>query len=202
MGEFIRKLQRLLPLFCIAVTSCLILSNRAWAAQGAFDSVLITLAFIVLILVILLVVFIPTIVAFRREHPNRWLIFIVNLAFGGTVVGWVAALVWALHYAHISEDGSNGGESGINLFVNDPVAVRVEPDFHQNVSVPSPAKNDGISSRPKPTPSSTTKAKAQNQDAIAALHRLNTLFESGAITADEYTALRTPILNRYINATE
>lgn len=71
MGEFIRKLQRLLPLFCIAVTSCLILPSQAWAAQGAFDSLLITLAFIVLILVILLVVFIPTIVAFRRGHPNR-----------------------------------------------------------------------------------------------------------------------------------
>ena len=161
---------------------------------------LITLAFIVLILVILLVIFIPTIVAFRREHPNRWLIFVVNLAFGGTVVGWVAALVWAQHYAHISEEGSNGGESGINLFVNDPVAVRVEPDFHQNVSVGLPVVNGGISSIP--TPSSTTKAKARNQDAIAALHRLNTLFESGAITADEYTALKPPILNRYIHATE
>ncbi|MEJ5087167.1 superinfection immunity protein [Brucella pseudogrignonensis] len=198
MGEFIRKLQRLLPRSCIAVTSCLILPSQAWAAQGAFDSLLITLAFIVLILVILLVAFIPTIVAFRREHPNRWLIFVVNLAFGGTVVGWVAALVWALHYAHISEEGSNGGESGINLFVNDPVAVRVEPDFHQNVSATSPAINDEISS----TPSSTTNAKAQNQDAISALHRLNTLFESGAITADEYTALKAPTLNRYIHATE
>ena len=200
MGEFIRKLQRLLPLFCIAVTSGMILPSQALAAQDAFDSLLITLAFIVLILVILLVVFIPTIVAFRREHPDRWLIFVVNLAFGGTVVGWVAALVWALHYAHISEEGSNGGESGINLFINDPVAVRVEPDFHQNVSVGLPAVNDGMSSIQ--TPSSTTKAKAQNQDAIAALHRLNTLFESGAITADEYTALKPPILNRYIHATE
>lgn len=202
MGKYIRKFKRLLPLACMAGMLTLILSGRAWAAQGAFDSLLITLAFIAVVLAILLVLFIPTIVAFRREHPNRWLILVVNLAFGGTVVGWVAALVWALHYAHISEEGSNGGESGINLFVNNPVAVRVDPDFHQNLSVPSPAINDGISSRPKPTPSSTTKAKAQNQDAIAALHRLNTLFESGAITADEYTALKTPILNRYIHATE
>lgn len=150
MGKFIRKLQRLLPLFCIAVTFFLILQGRAWAVQGAFDSLLITLAFIAFILVLLLVLFIPTIVAFRREHPNRWLIFIVNLAFGGTVVGWVAALVWALHYAHISEEGSNGSESGINVFVNDPVVVRVEPDCHQNVSVALPAVNDGISSTPTP----------------------------------------------------
>lgn len=188
-----RKLQRLLPLFCTAGILTLTLSTRAWAAQGAFGSLLITLAFIAFVLAILLVLFIPTIVAFRREHPNRWLIFVVNLAFGGTVVGWVAALVWALHYAHISEEGSNGGESGINLFVNDPIAVRVEPDFSQNHAGQSPKMNERMSSSP---------AEAQNQDTIAALHRLKTLFESGAITADEYSALKTPILNRYILGTE
>ena len=187
MGEFIRKLQRLLPLFCIAVTSGLILPNRAWAAQSAFDSVLITLALIVLILVILLVVFIPTIVAFRREHPNRWLIFVVNLAFGGTVVGWVAALVWALHYAHISEDGSNGGESGINLFTNDPVTMRIEPALN-NAQMPI-----------DPSLQATAQALTAKDDAVATLQRLKALADSGAISTEEYAALKASVLQRLVN---
>lgn len=187
MGEFIRKLQRLLPLFCIAVTSGLILPSQAWAAQSAFDSLVITLAFIVLILVILLVVFIPTIVAFRREHPNRWLIFVVNLAFGGTVVGWVAALVWALHYAHISEDGSNGGESGINLFANDPVTMRIEPALN-NANVPF-----------DPVLQAAVQTRTTEDDAVSTLQRLKALADNGAISAEEYAALKAPVLQRLVS---
>jgi hypothetical protein len=38
----------------------------------------------------------PTIVAFRRDHPNRWIILVINVAFGGTILGWGIALAWAL----------------------------------------------------------------------------------------------------------
>jgi len=41
--------------------------------------------------------FMPTIVAFSRKHRNRWLILVLNLAFGATLVGWVIALVWAMN---------------------------------------------------------------------------------------------------------
>ena len=29
----------------------------------------------------------PSMVAFRRDHPNRWVILLINLAFGGTLAG-------------------------------------------------------------------------------------------------------------------
>jgi hypothetical protein len=35
----------------------------------------------------------PTILAFRRRHPDRWLIGVTNLILGATGVGWVVALV-------------------------------------------------------------------------------------------------------------
>lgn len=38
----------------------------------------------------------PTILAFRRKHHNRQAIAALNLLAGWTVVGWIAALVWAL----------------------------------------------------------------------------------------------------------
>lgn len=71
----------------------------------------------------------PSIVAFRRQHPNRWLILAVNVMLGATGIGWAVALVWAFQAAHRSGEpgGSHGGESGLNLFVNDIRTVRVLP---------------------------------------------------------------------------
>jgi hypothetical protein len=43
----------------------------------------------------LALLFLPTLVARSRNHPNVLPIFLVNLFFGWTFVGWVVALVWA-----------------------------------------------------------------------------------------------------------
>jgi len=39
--------------------------------------------------------FCPTIIAVSRKHPNGTAIIVLNVFLGWTVVGWVAALVWA-----------------------------------------------------------------------------------------------------------
>lgn len=46
-------------------------------------------------LVIGIVFALPTLIAFVRRHPHRWLIFLVNAFAGPTVVGWFIALVWS-----------------------------------------------------------------------------------------------------------
>jgi hypothetical protein len=43
-----------------------------------------------------LIHFLPTIIAGSRHVHNFWWIFVINLFFGWTLVGWVIALVWAL----------------------------------------------------------------------------------------------------------
>jgi hypothetical protein len=40
--------------------------------------------------------FLPTFIAANRHVQNFWWIFLINLFFGFTVIGWVIALVWAL----------------------------------------------------------------------------------------------------------
>ena len=57
----------------------------AFVALGALVGLASTLALL----------FLPTLVAIARKHPNRVPIFLVNLFFGWTFVGWVVALVWA-----------------------------------------------------------------------------------------------------------
>ncbi len=39
----------------------------------------------------------PTIIAFTRRHRNRWVIGIVNLVFGFTLIVWLVCLIWALN---------------------------------------------------------------------------------------------------------
>jgi hypothetical protein len=39
--------------------------------------------------------FLPTLIAKFHHHPNTSAIFLVNLFFGWTFVGWVISLIWA-----------------------------------------------------------------------------------------------------------
>jgi hypothetical protein len=57
-------------------------------------------AVIVLLLQLLLLLalasyLLPTIVAVVRNHPNALAIYLINLFFGWTLVGWVGTLVWS-----------------------------------------------------------------------------------------------------------
>jgi hypothetical protein len=52
-------------------------------------------AFIVIIIAALAFNFIPTIIAKRRGMASVVGLFVVNLLFGWTVVGWVVCLIWA-----------------------------------------------------------------------------------------------------------
>ena len=48
------------------------------------------------LLIVLAIYFVPTLVAIKREHHNLAAIIALNVLLGWTILGWVAALVWAL----------------------------------------------------------------------------------------------------------
>ena len=48
----------------------------------------------VLILLVVLS-FLPTVIALLRGHHNSFAIFLTNLLLGWTVVGWIIALIWS-----------------------------------------------------------------------------------------------------------
>jgi hypothetical protein len=50
----------------------------------------------VLIGMIILCYFFPTIIAVSRHHRNGSAIFLVNLFFGWSVIGWLIALIWSV----------------------------------------------------------------------------------------------------------
>jgi hypothetical protein len=61
------------------------------------------IAGLILLVISLGIYFLPTIWAKERRHHNAAAIFVVNLLFGWTLIGWAAALVWALtRPAHVT----------------------------------------------------------------------------------------------------
>jgi hypothetical protein len=61
-----------------------------------------TVTLLILVALCLLVYFLPAIVAKEREHPNATAITVLNLILGWTLLGWVAALVWALTVSRVA----------------------------------------------------------------------------------------------------
>jgi hypothetical protein len=47
------------------------------------------------LVIVLLLYFVPSVVAFVRGHHNKWAIFALNLLLGWTFLGWIGALVWS-----------------------------------------------------------------------------------------------------------
>ena len=143
-------------------------------AFGAFVLALVPLAWAFYLL--------PTIIAFRRHHPNRWLITAVNVFLGGTGIGWAGALVWAFHAAHRTEqaDGSHGGESGLKLFVNDVQRVRM-------IGVGPGPVEPAAPPRDAPLSAST---------AVAELEQLGRLRGGGHLSEAEFAHLKASVLQR------
>jgi hypothetical protein len=134
----------------------------------------IVIALVGMIFVLLCVAyFIPTYIAFKRRHPNRWAILAINVALGGTGIAWLGALVWACNAVHLSPDGSDGGESGLNIFANDPISL---------------------------TSSGTSSNLALSPDPVEQLLRLKTLLDAGAVSPEEYATLRKPFLDLAMRA--
>ena len=55
-----------------------------------------TMPELLLVVLIFAFYFLPTLIAFLRQHKNKPAIFLLNLLLGWTVLGWVVSLVWSV----------------------------------------------------------------------------------------------------------
>ncbi len=131
----------------------------AWASDDGTGVVVI----LFVIIAAVAIYYAPTFIAFNRGHPNRWIIFAVNTFLGATGIIWLVLLIWGLRAVHISPTENDGGESGLNVFVNDETRFRV---IHEK------------------------SAPAAGADVASQLVRLKGLLDSGGITAAEYEQLK------------
>jgi len=54
------------------------------------------IAAFVFIFLALVFYFIPSFIATLRDAQHSRMIFLINLVFGWTVLGWIASLIWAI----------------------------------------------------------------------------------------------------------
>lgn len=64
----------------------------SWFSSMSWGSYLLIIS-----LIIFVIYFLPTIIAFNRNHRNRWVIFLINIVFGATLIGWLIALIWSMN---------------------------------------------------------------------------------------------------------
>ena len=61
---------------------------------GGF-SIIFTLLLLFLGIIGLVIYFIPTVIALKRNHINKVPIILVNILLGWSFIGWIVALIWA-----------------------------------------------------------------------------------------------------------
>jgi hypothetical protein len=135
------------------------------ASQPPSDDLAINIFLGLGFLIVGIIYVFPTVLAFQRNHPNRWIILVINVAFGGTVIGWGIALIWAMRSVHRVGSASSGGESGLNLFINDV------------------KKTQAV--EPPPLPQTSPSHE---------LERLHDLFVKGVISQTEFDGLKAKLL--------
>ena len=85
---------------------------------------------IVVVLIVALIYFLPSLVAMFRGHASGGGIFVLNLFLGWTFIGWLAALIWAASNAR-------SGEQQVAI-----TNINTVPQFvHSGVSENTPPSN-------------------------------------------------------------
>ena len=73
-----------------------LLLSASFPVFASSDEVAVYILIFFVSIIGIAIFFLPTIVAFKRSHRNRWIIFLLNI-FGATIILWVIALVWSLN---------------------------------------------------------------------------------------------------------
>jgi len=84
IGQFFRVASLLVIFLCVVAMG-------ATNTSHILTSVLLT----ALVLASFAIYFVPTIIAYMRDHHSVLAIFVANFFLGWTFLGWVGALVWS-----------------------------------------------------------------------------------------------------------
>ena len=75
---------------------------------------------IVIVPLFLVAYFIPFFVAAARRHRFKTAIGLINLLLGWTIIGWLAAMIWAVNRDVGEEQGELSASSGPLTYLNEP----------------------------------------------------------------------------------
>jgi len=129
------------------------------------------------VLLALLVYWLPTYIAFARNHEFKWIIMAINLVLGASGLGWLVAFVWAVWPQNKSfADPLLGNPTGTGRRNAGHIVGEIRASAGR--SDPYLGANDASCA------------------ALDAIDRLSKLSERGAITAEEFAAKKASLLNQ------
>jgi len=136
------------------------------------------------VLAALLIFFLPSIFAFKRNHAYKNIILVLNI-FGFTGIAWLIALIWAIYPSEKSLiDPVLGNFTGTGTKnVGDTIG---EVTYGSERGYET-AKSGNLGSK-------LTKPNLVNDDLVAQLERLSRLHAAGSLSDDEYRKLKNDLL--------
>ena len=116
----------------------------------------------------------PSVIAFRRRDPNRWLILAIN----ASVVGWAISLIMAL--SPMFRSGVAGHQAGDHIAGGSPPEMA-----HAALAGPSAS-----------FPAGAGAGQLSSATAVAEIERLGRLHVGGHLNEAEFAALKRRVLER------
>jgi hypothetical protein len=128
-------------------------------------------------LLLVLLYFLPTYIAFNRNHEYKWIIFAINAVMGASGLGWLIAFVWAVW----PQDKS----------IADPVLGNPTGTGRRNAGhTMGEVRASAAQSRGRPAPG------ANSVSALEALDKLAELAAKGIISHEEFAQKKADLLSQ------
>jgi len=126
--------------------------------------------------------FLPSIIAFRRDHVYKGAITVINLVFGFTGLGWAGSMIWALYPEQRTPSA--------------PVVIKNSNESQDKGSLGRSTNSGGMRN---PTDILGNKTSNENKESDAetltsAIERIVKLKNEGVLTETEFAALKAKIL--------
>jgi hypothetical protein len=129
---------------------------------------------LLMLLLIFPLYFLPAIIAKARKNSNTTAIFVLNLILGWTVLGWIGALIWAF---------SSGSKQAPTVIVNN-----TSQSYSQEYKVEKPNLTKQLQ------PEVASPKYITQQDKIDQLRQFKQLLDEGVITNEEFDRQKVAIL--------
>ena len=127
------------------------------------------LLYIILAVVVIALYFVPTIIAYRRDHGYKGIILAINLVLGASGIGYLIALVWAIWPQE---------KSILDPVLGNPTGLGV-----RNVGDTFGSKKAG-----------EVRGEVQEKDMTAEIEKIAKLLKEGHLTREEYDSMKKKII--------
>lgn len=127
------------------------------------------LLYIIYAVVVIALYFVPTIIAYRRDHGYKRIILAINLVLGASGIGYLIALVWAIWPQE---------KSILDPVLGNPTGLGV-----RNVGDTFGSKKAG-----------EVRGEVQEKDMTTEIEKIAKLLKEGHLTREEYDSMKKKII--------